>query len=267
MKKFLFASAALALVATTADAQNLVVNGSFNEPGYEQAVPADFTWSPVDTWKDLSVLPGWTLDTGGIWNGGAQVVTEEPGDDDPRPEEDEDYLNMWGYVDNGWAAVKISQVVKGLEVGKEYIFRFQYDYNFPNGASWNVTPDYGAVIYEVDGDMAGKTIVEYKNPNGDEASSGAWIQFEQKFTATVSEIWLEFYLGNYYYQGNYKEGLFLDLDNIEIYDAEGSGVEAVVDANAPVEYYNLQGVRVNANDALKGVYIKKQGKQTSKVML
>lgn len=45
-----------------------------------------------------------------------------------------------------------------------------------------------------------------------------------------------------------------------------SGVEApVVDENAPVEYYNLQGVRV-ANPS-NGIYIRRQGTAVSKVMI
>ncbi len=44
-----------------------------------------------------------------------------------------------------------------------------------------------------------------------------------------------------------------------------SGVEAEVDENAPVVYYNLQGVRV-ANPS-NGAYIKVQGKNTTKVIV
>ena len=45
-----------------------------------------------------------------------------------------------------------------------------------------------------------------------------------------------------------------------------SAIEDVMnDANAPVEYYNLQGVKV-ANPG-KGVFIKKQGSKTTKVVL
>ena len=46
-----------------------------------------------------------------------------------------------------------------------------------------------------------------------------------------------------------------------------TGIESVgaEDVEAPVEYYNLQGVKV-ANPA-KGLYIKKQGKKTTKVIL
>ena len=45
-----------------------------------------------------------------------------------------------------------------------------------------------------------------------------------------------------------------------------SGIEEVgVDANVPVEYYNLQGVKV-ANPE-NGIFIKKQGGRTCKVVL
>ena len=47
----------------------------------------------------------------------------------------------------------------------------------------------------------------------------------------------------------------------------GSGVAniAIDDENAPVEYYNLQGIRVANPD--KGLYIVRQGNKTSKVIL
>ena len=48
--------------------------------------------------------------------------------------------------------------------------------------------------------------------------------------------------------------------------SEVGGVESVgIDLNAPVEYYNLQGVRVN--NPSKGVYILRQGDKTSKVVV
>ena len=53
-------------------------------------------------------------------------------------------------------------------------------------------------------------------------------------------------------------------------DASGnviSGVEGVVadDANAPVEYFNLQGVRVAADQP--GIYIRRQGSKVEKVSI
>jgi hypothetical protein len=47
-----------------------------------------------------------------------------------------------------------------------------------------------------------------------------------------------------------------------------AGVNSVIAAdneNAPVEYYNLQGVRVN--NPANGLYIRRQGNQASKVLI
>ena len=45
-----------------------------------------------------------------------------------------------------------------------------------------------------------------------------------------------------------------------------TGVEDIaVDANAPVEYYNLQGVKVE--NPSNGIFIKKQGTKATKVVL
>lgn len=49
-------------------------------------------------------------------------------------------------------------------------------------------------------------------------------------------------------------------------DPEVSGIEDVeMIENAPVEYYNLQGVKVENPE--KGIYIKRQGGKTTKVVL
>ncbi|MDE6326129.1 MAG: hypothetical protein K2M02_08150, partial [Duncaniella sp.] len=39
------------------------------------------------------------------------------------------------------------------------------------------------------------------------------------------------------------------------------------DPNAPVEYYNLQGVKVNVENAAPGLYIVKQGKKVTKQII
>lgn len=47
----------------------------------------------------------------------------------------------------------------------------------------------------------------------------------------------------------------------------GAGVESIgVDLNAPAEYYNLQGVKVN-NPEKGGIYVVKQGNKTSKIVV
>ena len=54
----------------------------------------------------------------------------------------------------------------------------------------------------------------------------------------------------------------------EICDKSMSGmVEMEMKENKPIEYYNLQGVKVNAQHLQPGIYIKKQGKNVSKVLI
>lgn len=46
------------------------------------------------------------------------------------------------------------------------------------------------------------------------------------------------------------------------------GVESdVIDENAPVEYYNIQGVKVNGDNLVPGFYIVRQGKKVSKIFV
>lgn len=57
---------------------------------------------------------------------------------------------------------------------------------------------------------------------------------------------------------------FGDLDDLS------AGVENAVITeanNAPVEYFNLQGIRINRENAANGVYIRRQGNEVSKIVL
>ena len=83
------------------------------------------------------------------------------------------------------------------------------------------------------------------------------------------------YAGNLVASGHYL-GVFAvpTIDNRSVTPAtttvisKGSGVEgtiADVDPNAPVEYFNLQGIRVQNPE--KGVYIKRQGRHAEKVLI
>lgn len=48
----------------------------------------------------------------------------------------------------------------------------------------------------------------------------------------------------------------------------GSGISGAVveDVNAPVEYFDLNGIRVNADNLKKGIYIKRQGNKVTKII-
>lgn len=74
------------------------------------------------------------------------------------------------------------------------------------------------------------------------------------------------------YAPNAKSASFAISENMQINKIEvilegGAGVEAVVadDAEAPVEYYNLQGVRVAEPES--GLYIRRQGNKVEKVVI
>ncbi len=59
------------------------------------------------------------------------------------------------------------------------------------------------------------------------------------------------------------------FDNLSFYGCSASaGIADVTvdnDSNAPVEYYNLNGVRVNADNLAPGIYVRRQGTKTAKV--
>lgn len=69
-----------------------------------------------------------------------------------------------------------------------------------------------------------------------------------------------------YYFGLYSKTnftLFFDIDDTTGIEA----VEAADNSNAPVEYFNIQGVKVNGDNLNNGVYIRRQGSDVQKVMV
>ncbi|MDE6196519.1 MAG: hypothetical protein K2F91_01475, partial [Muribaculaceae bacterium] len=119
---------------------------------------------------------------------------------------------------------------------------------------------------------AGKEIV---NKNlGAESDFEVYTEFDTPYTYTfvapADKVYLEIFLSNTYGEGNNKNpenGLWMDIDMVSVTGDEVGGVNDVIvaDTNAPVEYFNLQGVRV-ANPE-NGLFIRRQGKTTTKVVL
>lgn len=62
-----------------------------------------------------------------------------------------------------------------------------------------------------------------------------------------------------------KNGRTLNCAKDEVDDHIGTGVESVNDAAAPVEYYNLSGVKVA--DPANGIFVRRQGSKTEKVVI
>ncbi|MDE6801851.1 MAG: hypothetical protein K2J06_03700, partial [Muribaculaceae bacterium] len=66
----------------------------------------------------------------------------------------------------------------------------------------------------------------------------------------------------------FNEGkLFNGLPALNWQEGEKAGIDEIAsdDANAPVEYYNLQGIRVE--NPANGLYIRKQGSKATKVLV
>ncbi len=282
MKKLLLASAAI--VATLgASAANLVVNGDFENPNFKQEVPSGYTWEPWNTQQYHTELPGWTLNTNGPWNGGIELKSGEDflGDGDVRPDDDMAYAHFVGFNDNGWADIAMYQVVEGLTPGTEYTLSFLMSANFPDASqtanNWAPDPNCGFVVAEPDVNADGETVAGFGilavNVAADadyDLSDEMDLPYVAKFTApAVGKVYLKFYLSNTYGDKNKKDNLWMDLDMVSLMTSEeAAGVAEIEIAgdNAPVEYFNLQGVRVT-EPAAGGLYIRRQGDKATKVIL
>ncbi|MDE7347676.1 MAG: hypothetical protein K2N48_13170 [Muribaculaceae bacterium] len=62
-----------------------------------------------------------------------------------------------------------------------------------------------------------------------------------------------------------RNGKVLNCAKDEVTDYVAAGVESIDDTNAPVEFYNINGVKVS--EPANGIYIRKQGAKTEKVVI
>lgn len=281
MKKF-FISAAIIAMAFAASAQrteggkNLVINGSFDDPGLVQAVPGEWNYDPMNTCRNIEVLPGWEVSTGGVWNGGIEVMDDpvaDLGDGDTRPDDDYQWLRFFTDCDNSWTSVTATQHVTGLEVGKTYTLNFVIcgDGAKANGdGSWDQDPSWHVAVAEVDVNNEGKEQLGKEIMLKDFTDVEAdWTRRSYEFKAPATDVMLQFYFSCCYYDPapKHTQG-WMGIDCVDLYDPNGTpaGVaDVVVEENAPVEYFNLQGIRV-ANPE-NGVFIRRQGDKAVKVAL
>lgn len=71
--------------------------------------------------------------------------------------------------------------------------------------------------------------------------------------------------------GNNNSGRWMSFTHFQLVKKPkdiGSGISSAVveDVNAPVEYFDLNGIRVNADNLKKGIYIKRQGNKVTKII-
>ena len=282
MKKILLFAAAAFAVNTVYAGTNKVVNGDFEAPGYVQSVPSGYTWDPWDKQNNLSELPGWMLSTGGEWNGVLEILTGDDwmGDGLMRPDDDLNVLRFVGYNDNGWTNVAVNQIVENLTPGAEYTLDYLVAARFPSaeecGGGWAPDPNFGYTVSEYDGEVddnnnprPGKEIKtenlagrsEWENASIDMFHAGT------TFTAPANgKVYLNIYMANNYAQNNKHDNLWMLVDMVNVSSEGDAGVAGVIaEENAPVEYFNLQGIRV-ANPE-NGIFVRRQGNKVEKVVL
>lgn len=124
---------------------------------------------------------------------------------------------------------------------------------FNTGVSLNLDPD-------PDGDNGYhyiQTMGNYINSSDDKdygKKEGDYILFDRNNLITTWDGTTSLY---------YTKSLTIKLPHVE--EGAVDGVESDADASAPVQWYNLQGVRVDIDNVPSGVYIRRQGGVTSKV--
>lgn len=119
-----------------------------------------------------------------------------------------------------------------------------------NNLSVNVTFNPGTIVAK---DLTNETPIMVTLPEGTELGKSivTGTADATKFSLTNTGLKLEAGEGN----------------NLVLAKRTSTGIEdvAVSDENAPVEYYNINGMRVNGDNLTPGIYIKRQGAVTTKI--
>lgn len=280
MKKYLLFAAAAATVAFGATAQkNYVVNGDFEQTeGLVQGNPWD--WD-LDKYL-IEELPGWEVKDLNPWSVLAGIMPTEI-DDEYTFEGNKNCLHLYRCDDNGWNTGSVTQIVKGLTVGEEYVL----------GAiiarAGGETPDWDDPFFSISLMPLDENFEEFGASalfdDRDEAlaESDIWCPYEHKFKASSSNMLLTISHNNTKWEGNHSTGFWMDVDDVAIMTPEDYAVyfdskeeagifDIVADRNATVTgVYNLNGVKVADSvetlGNIKGLFIVKTTAGAKKVIL
>ncbi len=169
--------------------------------------------------------------------------------------EDASYPIYWYFADENYSKLVVMNFAGAT-------FPVTVDVNFTGGSA-SVTD---AHLYDYTED--GSTYFPFYASNDSQATTSFVVNGTTNITADnnilinlESYYWLNPDLGALLYCENTIINLYEDEDNAGI-----TNVTADNDSNAPVEYYNLQGVRV-ANPEAGQLVIRRQGKNVSKIVV
>ena len=155
----------------------------------------------------------------------------------------------------------------GSYTNEEFETDYDYDYDYDDDTDTYVPDDpqleVETKIYDAYGIVLKESYLSYID--GDKANG---IGYQNETTADVTYDATYGYPLEYTVRNSYDGATPENREHVvfsDYYDVIAAGVTDVeVDENAPVEYYNLQGVRV-ANPTT-GLYIRRQGNSVSKVV-
>lgn len=138
-------------------------------------------------------------------------------------------------------------------------------YKASNGTGTNVNVYVAEDGYKIKSIVVTKGSAWGVNVSDNEGSTSAWNNTTLTYTAPADKLinFVTFNATANSYLSNIKVEYVEDENSI-------AGIEEIgVDSNndAPVEYYNLQGVKVNADNLTGGIYVRRQGTTATKVLV
>lgn len=67
---------------------------------------------------------------------------------------------------------------------------------------------------------------------------------------------------------NFNASAWTERKSVSLSDYDAIiGINPDNDADAPVEFYSTQGIRINGTNLAPGIYLKKQGRHTIKILI
>lgn len=301
MNKFLLSAAIAACAVGAAQADNLVVNGDFEDTS-NLIRRSPWDWMKETLCLDFdngAAIKGWTVKQN-PWNIILDIHTPEI-DDEVIFEGNNQCLWMRRFDDNGWEWGGAEQVIK-TEKGKTYTFGCLVAYREGTTPAWDHTelspdgPEHGVLLIPCDAEgneVLGNYPIEERNLE----STDYFQAWSKEFVADNDYYKIRLYHTNNTgkkddeHPENHSEGFWQQFDNVMVVTPEEyaqyeenllsdephanldwlsvgvNDIEAVND-NKILGVYDLNGVEMGKSlEGLKGIFVVRTGKGTQKVVL
>lgn len=210
---------------------NLVVNGDFQDPAYEQAQRLPEGEGSADELFKLSVLPGWNLTGGDHWGSTQHIVAGEGG---------VNHLVFQGYGAAGWD--NTAAVNQDIDVApfRNHVLKFDYQNTKGYGDKWTVkVTEKRKVKKEIKDDKGNVTAVVDAVENfvlatmSSAAADDAWKTAELTFKPISNKVTVE--LSYLVQKSSWRDDRIMRFNNVALYDVDPEDMypDNVLDANDP----------------------------------